>query len=110
MRFFPIGGPLTPGIRARGGGLAGRTSREQIDLSQEIDPPASPGPKMSTLREFFDLMNKTKFVRQSIVNALMSEAVTPAIQNQIQPGPGGQPGGGGGGWGMGKVGSEQGIA
>ena len=41
--------------------------------------------KMSTMREFYDLMNKTKFVRQSIVSTYISEKdFSPAIQNQIE--------------------------
>jgi len=40
--------------------------------------------KMSTMKEFYDLMSKTKFVRQAIVNAFVSEAVSPAIQSQIE--------------------------
>jgi len=41
--------------------------------------------KMSTMREFYDLMSKTKFVRQSIVSTYISEkGFSPAIQNQIE--------------------------
>eukprot|EP01004_Peranema_trichophorum_P002733 NODE_1768_length_1817_cov_47.417946_g1498_i0.p1 GENE.NODE_1768_length_1817_cov_47.417946_g1498_i0~~NODE_1768_length_1817_cov_47.417946_g1498_i0.p1 ORF type:complete len:516 (-),score=82.41 NODE_1768_length_1817_cov_47.417946_g1498_i0:268-1731(-) len=40
--------------------------------------------KVTTIRDFYTLMTHTKFVRQSIVNAYISDSITPAMRNQVE--------------------------